>query len=232
MILGLPKHIVVFTGAGISAESGLKTFRDAGGLWEGYRVEEVATPEAWRRDPELVLKFYNERRRQVVAASPNKAHLLIAELEKKFHVTVITQNVDDLHERAGSTNVLHLHGEIRKSQSTKNIECVYGIEGTELSLGDMCPDGGQLRPFIVWFGEAVPMYEKAANVASTADIAIVVGTSLQVYPAAGLIDELRNDVPVYLVDPKPASVSRQNVFYISDIATAGMSKVIEMIGAY
>ena len=196
------KKIVVFTGAGISAESGLKTFRDSGGLWEEYKVEEVATPEAWENDPAMVLTFYNKRRKQVMAAKPNAAHYAIVELEKKFDVHVITQNIDDLHERAGSKKVLHLHGEITKSQSSADPTLIYKIKGWEMRLGEKCKKGSQLRPHIVWFGEFVPQMETAGKIAATADLFIIIGTSLNVYPAAGLVDFVPADSPKYLIDPQ------------------------------
>lgn len=195
------KKIVVFTGAGISAESGLKTFRDSGGLWEEYKVEDVATPEAWEKDPEMVLGFYNMRLRQVLNAKPNAAHLAIAELEKKFEVQIITQNIDDLHERAGSTNVLHLHGEITKSRSSVDDDLIYNVKGGQIRAGEKCEKGSQLRPHIVWFGEAVPLMEVASKMVATAEIFIIVGTSLNVYPAAGLVDYAPAATPKYLVDP-------------------------------
>lgn len=195
------KKVVVFSGAGVSAESGIKTFRDSGGLWEEYSIEEVATPEAWRKNPELVLQFYNQRRKQVLAAEPNAAHRAIADLEEFFDVHVITQNVDDLHERAGSSKVLHLHGEIRKSRSTADPQLVYTIEGAELGPGDLCDKGSQLRPHIVWFGEEVPAMEEAVMITSDADIYIVVGTSLEVYPAASLVHYAKAGSIKYLVDP-------------------------------
>src|SRR6201996_2374500 len=179
--------IVVLTGAGISAESGLKTFRDSDGLWGGYDIEEVATPEAWRRNPELVQEFYNMRRKSVLEASPNAAHYALAELEKKYEVTVITQNIDDLHERGGSTKVLHLHGIITRSQSSINPNLTYPMDGWELKMGEFCELGSQLRAHVVWFGESVPMIETAAEICHDADIFILIGTSLNVYPAAGLI---------------------------------------------
>lgn len=191
---------MVLTGAGISAESGLQTFRDAGGLWEGHRPEDVATPRAWIRNPETVLRFYNERRRSVRAAQPNPGHLALVELEKSFNVTIITQNIDDLHERAGSSDVLHLHGEIFKSQSSKHPELVYDLAGDELNLGDLCERGAQLRPFIVWFEEPVPLMQKAAELVAQADIFAIVGTSLAVYPAASLITEVQRRARVYVVD--------------------------------
>ncbi|MCX6292375.1 MAG: NAD-dependent deacylase [Bacteroidetes bacterium] len=195
------KKVVVFTGSGISAESGLKTFRDSDGLWENYKVEDVATPQAWQRNRKLVLDFYNLRRKQVLEAVPNEAHLALVALEKKFAVQVITQNVDDLHERAGSKKVLHLHGEIRKARSSVDPSLIYDIKGWELNEGEKCACGSQLRPHIVWFGEMVPELETAAHLISAADIFIVIGTSLQVYPAAGLIDYTKHDSEKYLVDP-------------------------------
>ena len=194
-------NLVFFTGAGISAESGLRTFRDSDGLWEEYRIEDVATPEAFTRDPELVLHFYNLRREQVLNARPNAAHKTIAELEDTFDVHVVTQNIDDLHERAGSSQVLHLHGEIRKARSTKDPRLVTEINGPTLLLGDRCSLGSQLRPHIVWFGEEVPMLNKAAEIVKQADVLVVVGSSLQVYPAAGLIHFASGDCPVHVVDP-------------------------------
>jgi NAD-dependent deacetylase len=196
------KHLVVLTGAGISAESGLKTFRDSDGLWENHRIEDVATPEAWERDPQLVLRFYNERRKAAAEAFPNIAHTTLAQLEKDFAVTIITQNVDDLHERAGSSTVLHLHGELSKVRSIKNKSLIYDIGSRAIHLGDLAEDGGQLRPHIVWFGEAVPKIEEAAEICSKADILLIIGTSLQVYPAAGLLHHTKPDTEIYLVDKK------------------------------
>ena len=199
------KKLVVLSGAGVSAESGVKTFRDAGGLWEGHDVMEVASPKGWRKNPELVLDFYNKRRRQLFDVEPNQGHKIIAELEKYFNVTVITQNVDNLHERAGSTDVLHLHGELLKARSVHNdndiIDCTFDI-----NLGDLHTDGHQLRPHIVWFGEAVPAIPQAIHIVEQADYLIVIGTSLQVYPAAGLIDYARIDIPVFYVDPNPGKI--------------------------
>src|ERR1035437_1901154 len=199
------KKIVVFTGAGTRAESGLKTFRDSGGLWEEYKVEDVATPEAWENDPEMVLTFYNKRRKQVIEAKPNAAHHAIVELEKKFDVQIITQNIDDLHERAGSKKVLHLHGEIIKSRSSVDSDLIYKIKGTEIIIGEKCAKGSQLRPHIVWFGETVPHMDEAGKLATKADIFIIVGTSLNVYPAAGLVDFVPHDSPKYLIDPQAVS---------------------------
>lgn len=205
----MQEHIVVLSGAGISAESGLSTFRDNGGLWEQHSVYDVATPEAFVRNQELVLRFYNERRRQLRTVQPNPAHCLLAELENRFRVTVITQNVDDLHERAGSSNVLHLHGELTKARSSAYPDLIYDIGYNDINPGDTCDRGAQLRPHIVWFGEEVPMLDAAAEVVRTADQLLIVGTSLQVYPAAGLVYEVDIDVPITVIDPgEPASVSR------------------------
>lgn len=225
------KKLVVLTGAGVSAESGLATFRDAGGLWEGHRIEDVATPEAWHRNPELVLEFYNQRRKTARAARPNEAHQILAALESEFEVTVITQNVDDLHERAGSTNVIHLHGKLFESRSTLDPSLVYPIAGWELKLGDRCERGSQLRPNIVWFGEMVPMMDVAADVASGADIFLVVGTSLVVYPAAGLVDVVPRNVPKYIIDPKiPEGRSPSDIHFIAEKASVGMRRFREIVG--
>jgi NAD-dependent deacetylase len=228
------KNLVVLTGAGISAESGIATFRDSGGLWEGYKVEEVATPEAWNRNPSLVLDFYNQRRKSGLEVKPNRAHQILVELETFFNVTIITQNVDDLHERAGSTNVIHLHGSLYESRSTIDENLVYKINGWELNLGDLCERGSQLRPNIVWFGEQVPMIELAAQLASKADAFLVVGTSMVVYPAAGLINYVSFDVPKFVVDLKlPDIGSMPYLTLIQDKASVGMeivkSKLIEML---
>ena len=224
------KKLVVFTGAGISVESGLKTFRDADGLWEGYNIEDVATPEAWKRNPELIQQFYNERREQVLNAEPNEAHKIIASLEEFFDVTIITQNIDDLHERAGSKNVVHLHGMITKSQSDFNPKLTYPIIGSEIEMGTLCELGSQLRPHVVWFGEEVPMIEKASVLCSQADIFILVGTSLAVYPAAGLLEFVQSNTVKYIVDPKIPSISAyQHVVRIEDKAVAGMAKVKELL---
>lgn len=218
--------LVVLTGAGISAESGLKTFRDADGLWEGYNVYDVATPEAWEKDPELVQKFYNERRKQVLAAQPNQAHQLLAELEKDFDVEIITQNIDDLHERAGSTKVTHLHGVITRSQSDLRPDLTYPIEGTEIKTGDLCELGSQLRPHVVWFGEAVPMIEVAVLICKQADIFVLIGTSLAVYPAAGLIDFVPSVVDKYIIDPRIPDVKRcKNVINIEKNAVEGVAEL-------
>jgi len=194
-------RLVVLSGAGMSAESGIATFRGADGLWEGHRVEEVASPEGFAANPELVFDFYNQRRRQIVAAQPNEGHLALARLEEVMEVHIVTQNVDDLHERAGSTNVLHLHGEIRKARSVARPDVVVTLEGAELNVGDLGPDGAQLRPHIVWFGEAVPMIDAAMDVVTSADVVVVVGTSLQVYPAAGLVGHAPQHAPIHVVDP-------------------------------
>ncbi len=224
------KKLVVLTGAGISAESGLATFRDSGGLWEGYRVEDVATPEAWRRDPGTVLEFYNQRRKAALEAKPNEAHRILAELELQYEVTVITQNVDDLHERAGSSRVVHLHGKLFESRSTLDPTLVYPIDGWALNLGDKCERGSQLRPNIVWFGEMVPMMDVAVAIAATSDIFLVVGTSLVVYPAAGLIDYVPHGVPKYIVDPRvPEGRSGPDVHFITEKATVGMGSFLKML---
>lgn len=226
----MKKKIVVLTGAGISAESGLKTFRDADGLWEGYNVLDVATPEAWFRDPELVQRFYNERRKQVLAAQPNEAHRLLASLEAQFDVTIVTQNIDDLHERAGSTNVIHLHGVITYAQSSKRAALFYPIKGDEIKMGELCELGSQLRPHVVWFGEAVPMIEKAAVICAQADYFILIGTSLAVYPAAGLIDYVPPATPKYIIDPKiPPLAGLSNVIKIEKSATEGMKELFTIL---
>lgn len=220
------KKLVVLSGAGISAESGIATFRDSGGLWEGHHVEDVATPEGWMRNPKLVLDFYNERRKKALEVKPNLAHQILVELEKDFDVTIITQNVDDLHEKAGSKSVLHLHGKLFESRSTKDPQLIYPINGWELKLGDVCELGSQLRPNIVWFGEAVPMIEVAAEVAASADVFVVVGTSLLVYPAAGLIDYVKDNVPKFIVDPKKPEVYHvPHLEFITEVASVGMAQL-------
>ena len=228
------KKIVVLTGAGVSAESGLKTFRDSDGLWEGYDVTEVATPRAWRRDPKLVLEFYNMRRRDVLKAEPNAAHLGLAALEKDFDVHIITQNIDDLHERAGSTKVMHLHGEIFKMRSERNERLVYEIR-EDILLGHTAEDGAQLRPNIVWFEEPVPMIELAVPLVHSADIFIVVGTSLVVYPAAGLVDFARPGIPKFIVDKKiPYTSGLSEIVAIEQPASTGVQelrkRLIELVG--
>lgn len=221
------KKIVVLTGAGISAESGLRTFRDTDGLWEGYDIEEVATPEGWQRNPALVQEFYNMRRRDVLAAKPNAAHFALAELEQKYEVTVITQNIDDLHERGGSTNVVHLHGVITRSQSSKNPKLTYEIQGTEIGMDEVCELGSPLRPHVVWFGEDVPMIGPAASICATADIFILVGTSLAVYPAAGLINYVAPEVPKYIIDPNIPQLQRSTgVIKVPEKATVGVTEVV------
>jgi NAD-dependent deacetylase len=220
------KRLVVLTGAGISAESGIPTFRDSGGLWEGYRVEDVATPEGWYRDPAMVLDFYNQRRKKALEVKPNRGHEILAELERNFDVTIITQNVDDLHERAGSTNVIHLHGKLFESRSTMDESRVYPIHGWELRLGDKCELGSQLRPNIVWFGEMVPMMDVAARIVSQAEIFLVVGTSMVVYPAAGLIDYVASDVPKFIVDPNVPDVRPMpNLHMVAQKASTGMEEI-------
>jgi NAD-dependent deacetylase len=206
------KNLVLLSGAGMSAESGISTFRDVNGLWENYTIEEVATPEAWHKNMDLVLRFYNQRRKQLFEAIPNKGHEALVEFEKHFNVHIVTQNVDDLHERAGSKNVLHLHGELRKARSTRNESLVYELKTWELNKGDLCELGSQLRPHIVWFGEAVPAIPQAVNILNKADILLVVGTSLMVYPAAGLVDYAPPGIPVYYIDPKAHEMAYQKRF--------------------
>lgn len=223
--------LVVLSGAGISAESGLRTFRDSDGLWEGYNIEDVATPRAWRRDPQLVLDFYNMRRRNVLEAEPNRAHRFLAELEADFDVHIITQNIDDLHERAGSANVLHLHGEILKMRSEHDETLVYPIR-QDIRLGDRADDGAQLRPHIVWFEEPVPMIEQAVPVMYSADVFVLVGTSLAVYPAAGLVDYVKPEVKKYVLDKRIPSVGRyKNVVPIEKPATEGVEYLRELLFA-
>ena len=217
------KKLVVLSGAGMSQESGLKTFRDMGGLWEQYRVEDVASIEGWYRNTELVMNFYNERRKQLFETQPNAGHFAVAALENDFDVQVITQNVDDLHERAGSTKVLHLHGELRKARSTTDPELVYTLDHWELKFGDKCEKGSQLRPHIVWFGEAVPAFYDAIPMVEAADILVVVGTSMQVYPAAGLVNYARQGVPVFVIDPVRPDFYMKNVTYIGEKASVGMN---------
>lgn len=207
----MKKKLVVLTGAGISAESGIATFRDANGLWEGHDVMEVASPQGWARNPKVVLDFYNERRKNAFNVQPNQGHKILAELESDFDVRIITQNVDDLHERAGSSQVIHLHGKLFESRSTLDPKLVYHMEGWELNIGDKCEKGSQLRPNIVWFGEPVPMMEKALEETMQADIFLVVGTSLMVYPAAGLVDVVGAGVPVFVVDPNLPKIGRAHV---------------------
>ena len=224
------KNIAVLTGAGVSAESGISTFRDSNGLWENYRVEDVASIEGWYRNPGLVLDFYNTRRKELGQARPNAAHIAIAELGKDWNVTVVTQNVDNLHERAGSTRIIHLHGELTKvrpedkcnDRDNFSEESVFDIGYGEIHLGDLAPDGAQLRPHIVWFGEAVPKIEQAIDTVEKADILLIVGTSLQVYPAAGLYRYAGYDTPIYIIDPKDVPVSDSRITHIREVATKGM----------
>lgn len=229
------RKLVVFSGAGMSAESGINTFRDSDGLWEKHRVEDVASPEAWERNPELVQRFYNERRKKILNAQPNLAHCLIAELEDDFDVQVITQNIDDLHERAGSSEVLHLHGNIRLAKSSgPNAQYTtefFPIEGDSLNLQqDLCPQGYPLRPHVVWFGEAVPAYEEALDLIQDADIFIVIGTSLVVYPVAGLVHEIPANCQAYYLDPKAAQVQLHAQFQrISKTATEGMQQLFDQL---
>lgn len=228
------KKLVVLTGAGISAESGIATFRDSNGLWEGHDVMEVASPEGWRKNRELVLDFYNQRRKQALTVKPNPAHYCLADLEKHFDVTVVTQNVDNLHEKAGSTNIIHLHGELFKSQSTLDPSLVYDMDGWELKIGDKCEKGSQLRPFIVWFGEMVPMMEPAIEAAIEADIFAVIGTSLLVYPAAGLIQYAPKSIPKYIIDVRLPEISGyQNLKKIEALASVGTEQMAaEIIQEY
>lgn len=224
------KKIVVFTGAGISAESGIKTFRDSNGLWEEYDISEVATPEAWFKNPALVLDFYNKRRKQVMEAQPNAAHLALVKLEKYFDVQIITQNIDDLHERAGSKNVLHLHGEIMKARSSTYSNLIYPVKNGIISLGDKCEKGYQLRPHVVWFGEEVPNMEIAYEITSKADIFITIGTSLSVYPAAGLIHFTSDKCMVYLVDPEAKNIDTlKNLGIIKEKAGIGVPALVDKL---
>ena len=221
------KHIVFLTGAGISAESGISTFRDSGGLWENYDVMKVASIDGWYENPELVQKFYNERRAQLATVEPNKGHIIIAELEKDFKVSIITQNVDNLHEMAGSSDIIHLHGELTKACSESKSH-VHDIGYKPIKHGEKAEDGSLLRPFIVWFGEAVPMIEKAAEIVSKADIVVIIGTSMQVYPAAGLVHYVRKDIPIYLIDPNDVPAPA-NVYFIKEKASAGMEVLKEKL---
>jgi NAD-dependent deacetylase len=224
------KKLVVLTGAGISAESGIRTFRDMGGLWEEYDVMEVASPEAWEKNPELVQRFYNERRKQLFTVEPNKGHIALAQAEKDFEVHIITQNVDNLHERAGSTKITHLHGELTKARSIGDPELIYEIGNRELKMGDVCEKGYQLRPHIVWFGEMVPAISEAARIAAQADVFAVVGTSLNVYPAAGLLDYAPMGIPIFLIDPHDVAVySRYDVRFIKEPASTGVPKMLEIL---
>jgi len=223
-------HIVVLTGAGMSADSGLKTFRDSGGLWEGYDIKEVATVQGWRKNPEKVLAFYNQRRKQAYQAEPNEGHKALANLEEHFNVTVITQNVDHLHERAGSTNVIHLHGEISKVRSVKDPSLIYDIGGDAINLGDTAEDGEQLRPHVVWFGEMVPNMDKASDIVPDADILLVIGTSLAVYPAAGLVNYAKTGIPKFVIDPSEISISNERDWkHIPESAETGAPKLAKKL---
>ncbi len=221
------QKIVVLTGAGISAESGINTFRDADGLWEGHDIMEVASPQGFHNNPDLVLDFYNQRRRQLLQVAPNSAHFALATLEKNYQITIVTQNVDDLHERAGSSHIIHLHGELLKSRSTKNEHLIYE-QKKDILWGDHCEENAQLRPHIVWFGEAVPMLDKAIEITANADILIVIGTSMQVYPAASLINYVPTHTPIYFIDPKPSVTESDfnNLTIIPEKATIGVQYLI------
>ena len=222
------KHLVVLSGAGVSADSGLETFRDSEGLWAKYRIEDVCTPEALEKNPGLVLNFYNERRRQLLGALPNEGHFVIAELENYFEVDIITQNIDDLHERAGSSRVLHLHGELLKCRSMKDPSFI-GVANGDINIGDTCPMGGQLRPHVVFFGEDVPEMERAEEIIKTADILVIVGTSLAVYPAAGLVRYVPRNADIYVVDPSGITLSGAEVTYIRERSVTGMSKLLKLL---
>lgn len=225
------KNIVVLTGAGMSAESGIATFRDSGGLWAQHRVEDVATPEGFRRNPQLVLDFYNKRRRESLSAEPNAGHLGLAEMEKEYNVQIITQNVDSLHEKAGSSTVVHLHGELMKARSSINPNKVYPLDpaNPDISVNDICEDGSPLRPYIVWFGEAVPLMEEAEDIVRRADALVIIGTSLNVYPAAGLINYVYAGTPVYVIDPNEVSVSRGTVHFIRKGASEGVAELKNLL---
>ena len=224
------KKLVVLSGAGMSAESGIRTFRDMGGLWNEYDVMEVASPTAWANNPNLVHQFYNERRKQLFECEPNKGHKLVAELEKHYDVEIVTQNVDDLHERAGSTKILHLHGELKKARSTVDSNLIYELDKWELTLKDTCEKDSPLRPHIVWFGEGVPAISDAAEIVAKADVFLIIGTSLNVYPAAGLTDYIPDDTPIYVIDPNQPNVqSKQNITYIRETASVGMEKLFELL---
>lgn len=225
------KKIIVLTGAGMSAESGIATFRDSGGLWAQHRVEDVATPEGFKKNPQLVLDFYNKRRRESLSAKPNGGHLGLAEMEKEYNVWIITQNVDNLHEKAGSSSVIHLHGELMKARSSINSNKIYDLNPNEpdIHLGDLCDDGSPLRPHIVWFGEAVPMMERAEAIVRQADALVVVGTSLNVYPAAGLINYVNAGTPVYIIDPNEVTVSREGIKFIRKGASEGVVELRRLL---
>lgn len=227
----MKKKLVVLTGAGMSAESGIATFRDSGGLWERYPVEQVATPEGFAADPELVLSFYNMRRRELLKTRPNDGHRVLATMEKEYEVHIITQNIDNLHEQAGSSRVLHLHGELMKARSTGDETLVYELDpaDSDIHIGDHCEKGFQLRPHIVWFGEAVPLMAEAEQITRQADIFVIIGTSMNVYPAAGLLDEVRKNVPVYLIDPKDVSTRRYDIHHLRMGASAGVKELRRLL---
>lgn len=225
------KKLVVLTGAGMSAESGISTFRDSGGLWDKYPVEQVATPEGFRANPELVLNFYNVRRRELLGTKPNAGHYGLADMEKDFDVHIITQNIDNLHEQAGSSSVIHLHGELMKSRSTGDESLIYDIdpENCDIKLGDKCEKGYQLRPHIVWFGEMVPMMAKAETITHSADVFVIIGTSMNVYPAAGLLNDVKSNVPVYLIDPKDVATGRYDIHHIKMGASEGVKELKRLL---
>lgn len=224
------KKLVILTGAGISAESGVSTFRDSNGLWQNHKIEEVASPIAWANNPQMVLDFYNQRRKQLFEVEPNIAHKAIINLETKFDVQIITQNVDDLHERAGSKNIIHLHGELKKARSTNDESLIYELKNWELKMGDLCEKGSQLRPHIVWFGESVPLFEKAIQIASKADIFIVIGTSMVIYPAASLINYVNPQIPKYYIDPNAQNISDiSKLEIIKDKAGKGVPLLIKKL---
>lgn len=225
----MKKHIVILSGAGMSAESGISTFRDSGGLWENYDIMQVAHIDSWSKNMRIMLEFYNQRRKQLLSVEPNKGHKIIAELENLYKVTIITQNVDNLHERAGSSNVIHLHGELTKACSSLNKKHIADIGYNDIQLGDQSKDGSQLRPFIVWFGEAVPEMDKAISIISQAEIVIVVGTSLQVYPAAGLLHYIKKNTPIYLVDPAEVNINTPNLEIIQEKASVGLNILREKL---
>lgn len=227
----MKKKLVVLTGAGISAESGISTFRDSGGLWEQYPVEEVATPEAFARNPELMLNFYNARRRELLKAKPNEGHKGLADLEKYFDVSIITQNIDNLHERAGSSHVIHLHGELMNARSTGDPSLVYRLseDNPDIKVGDVCEKGYQLRPDVVWFGEPVPMIEEAVRITRQADIFVIIGTSMVVYPAAGLLNYVPDGVPIYLIDPKDVATQRHDIHHIRKGASEGVKELKQLL---
>ena len=225
----MKKKLVILSGAGMSQESGIRTFRDMGGLWEEYDVTEVATPEAWEQNPMLVMKFYNDRRKQLYESEPNAGHIGLVDLERDFEVKIITQNIDDLHERAGSSSVLHLHGELKKARSSVDESLIYDIDGWELKFGQKCAKGSQLRPHIVWFGEAVPAMDDAIPIVESADILVVIGTSLNVYPAAGLVNYAKTGTPIFVIDPERPSVFIRNVTYIQEKAGKGVEILKEKL---